>query len=157
MRLFRRIGFEMETIAFFLCTLSLAVTGGLTVPDQLPKQLIAILMGLAIFIAPGFFLRDLTRAQKVRWFMSATAVGLLAIALLIGSSQGGAKARPRHRLLCRCRPRRFAKICLYFRRRSNARPPVQQAQPVDVHRSDRPSAAAVSRCRTTSAPHLCSS
>ena len=35
MRLFRRIGFEMETIAFFLCTLSLAVTGS-TVPDELP-------------------------------------------------------------------------------------------------------------------------
>jgi len=54
------------------------------VPDELPKQLIAILMGLAIFIVLGFFLRDLTRAQKVRWFMSATAVGLLAITLLIG-------------------------------------------------------------------------
>lgn len=39
----------------------------LDVPDELPKQLIAILMGLAIFIVLGFFLRDLTRAQKVRW------------------------------------------------------------------------------------------
>ena len=134
MRLFRRIGFEMETIAFFLCTLSLAVTGS-TVPDELPKQLIAILMGLAIFIVLGFFLRDLTRAQKVRWFMSATAVGLLAITLLIGSSQGGAKAWLRLGL-CLCRPRKLRNL-LYFCRRSNARPPVQQAQPVDVHRPDR--------------------
>ncbi|MFR0924836.1 MAG: hypothetical protein ACLSGI_09645 [Butyricicoccaceae bacterium] len=95
MRLFRRIGFEMETIAFFLCTLSLAVTGS-TVPDELPKQLIAILMGLAIFIVLGFFLRDLTRAQKVRWFMSATAVGLLAITLLIAVAgyEGMAASRP---------------------------------------------------------------
>ncbi len=31
-----------------------AVTGS-TVPDELPKQLIAILMGLAIFIVLGFF------------------------------------------------------------------------------------------------------
>mgnify|MGYP001299910342 CR=1 FL=1 len=108
MRLFRRIGFEMETIAFFLCTLSLAVTGS-TVPDEL----IAILMGLAIFIVLGFFLRDLTRAQKVRWFMSATAVGLLAITLLIGSSQGGAKAWLRLGPLS-LQTSEIAKICYIF-------------------------------------------
>lgn len=135
MRLFRRIGFEMETIAFFLCTLSLAVTGS-TVPDELPKQLIAILMGLAIFIVLGFFLRDLTRAQKVRWFMSATAVGLLAITLLIGSSQGGAKAWLRLGPLS-LQTSEIAKICYIFAGAGNARPPVQQAQPVDVHRPDR--------------------
>ena len=112
MRLFRRIGFEMETIAFFLCTLSLAVTGS-TVPAELPKQLIAILMGLAIFIVLGFFLRDLTRAQKVRWFMSATAVGLLAITLLIGSSQGGAKAWLRLGPLS-LQTSEIAKICYIF-------------------------------------------
>ena len=112
MRLFRRIGFEMETIAFFLCTLSLAVTGS-TVPDELPKQLIAILMGLAIFLILGFFLRDLTRAQKVRWFMSATAVGLLAITLLIGSSQGGAKAWLRLGPLS-LQTSEIAKICYIF-------------------------------------------
>ena len=38
---------------FFLCTLSLAVTG-LTVPDECPKQPVAILMGLAIFPVLGF-------------------------------------------------------------------------------------------------------
>lgn len=97
MRLFRRIGFEMETIAFFLCTLSLAVTGS-TVPDELPKQLIAILMGLAIFIVLGFFLRDLTRAQKVRWFMSATgsrtAGYYTADRLVAGRREGMAASRP---------------------------------------------------------------
>ena len=102
----------LETIAFFLCTLSLAVTGS-TVPDELPKQLIAILMGLAIFIVLGFFLRDLTRAQKVRWFMSATAVGLLAITLLIGSSQGGAKAWLRLGPLS-LQTSEIAKICYIF-------------------------------------------
>lgn len=91
LRMFRRIGFEMETIAFFLCTLSLAVTGAV-VPDELPKQLVSILMGIVFFLVLGFFLRDLQRAQRVRWFMGAAAVGLLVITLLIGSSRGGAKA-----------------------------------------------------------------
>ena len=112
MRLFRRIGFEMETIAFFLCTLSLAVTGS-TVPDELPKQLVAILMGMAMFLILGFFLRDLTRAQKVRWFMGATAVGLLAITLLIGSSEGGAKAWLRFGSLS-LQTSEIAKICYIF-------------------------------------------
>lgn len=112
MRLFRRIGFEMETIAFFLCTLSLAVTGS-TVPDELPKQLIAIFMGMTMFLILGFFLRDLTRAQKVRWFMGATAVGLLAITLLIGSSEGGAKAWLRFGSLS-LQTSEIAKICYIF-------------------------------------------
>lgn len=91
LRSFRRIGFEMETIAFFLCTLSLAVTGS-GAPKELPKQLAAILMGLVIFLILGFFLRDLTRTQKVRWVMAAGAIGLLAITLLIGKEVYGAKA-----------------------------------------------------------------
>ena len=112
MRSFRRIGFEMETIAFFLCTLSLAVTGS-TVPNECPKQLVAILMGLAIFLVLGFFLRDLGRAQKVRWFMGATAVGMLVITLLIGSSEGGAKAWIRLGGLS-LQPSELAKICYIF-------------------------------------------
>ena len=112
MRSFRRIGFEMETIAFFLCTLSLAVTGS-TVPDEMPKQLVAIIMGLVLFLVLGFFLRDLTRAQKVRWFMGAAAVGMLVITLLIGSSEGGAKAWIRLGGMS-LQPSELAKICYIF-------------------------------------------
>ena len=112
LRSFRRIGFEMETIAFFLCTLSLAVTGS-TVPDECPKQLVASLMGLAIFLVLGFFLRDLTRAQRVRWIMGAAAVGMLVITLLIGSSEGGAKAWIRLGGLS-LQPSELAKICYIF-------------------------------------------
>ncbi len=112
MRSFRRIGFEMETIAFFLCTLSLAVTGS-TVPDELPKQLVAILMGLVLFLVLGFFLRDLARAQKVRWFMGAAAVAMLVITLLIGSSEGGAKAWIRLGGMS-LQPSELAKICYIF-------------------------------------------
>ena len=112
LRSFRRIGFEMETIAFFLCTLSLAVTGS-TVPNECPKQLVAILMGLAIFLVLGFFLRDLGRAQKVRWFMGAAAVAMLVITLLIGSSEGGAKAWIRLGGMS-LQPSELAKICYIF-------------------------------------------
>lgn len=112
LRSFRRIGFEMETIAFFLCTLSLAVTGSV-VPKELPKQLIAILMGIFFFLVLGFFLRDLHRAEKVRWFMGAAAVVLLAVTLLIGSTQGGAKAWIKLGGLS-LQPSEIAKICYIF-------------------------------------------
>ena len=44
MRATGRVGFEMETIAFFLCTISLAVTASKN-PGGLFKQFAAILLG----------------------------------------------------------------------------------------------------------------
>lgn len=83
------VGFEMETIAFFLSTLSLAVTAS-SAPGSLLKQFLAILLGLTLFLVLGLFLRDLSRVQKNRWLMAAMAIGLLGITLLIGSSKYGA-------------------------------------------------------------------
>lgn len=90
MRAFRRVGFEMEMIAFFLCTISLAVTASFA-PASVPKQFFAIVLGLIGFIVLGWFLRDLRRAEHVRFFMALCAVGLLIITLLFGKADGGAK------------------------------------------------------------------
>ena len=83
------VGFEMETIAFFLSTLSLGVTAS-SAPGSLFKQFLAILLGLGLFLVLGLFLRDLSRVQKIRWLMAAAAIGLLGITLLIGNSKYGA-------------------------------------------------------------------
>lgn len=85
----RCVGFELETIAFFLSTLSLAVTAS-SVPESLFKQFLAILLGLVLFLVLGIFLRDLGRVQKIRWIMAAAAIGLLGITLVIGSRKYGA-------------------------------------------------------------------
>lgn len=90
LRAFRRVGFEMEMLAFFLCTLSLSVAGS-SAPEEMPKQLLSILLGMALFLLLGFFLRDLQRAQQVRWVMAVAAVGLLAFTLLFGREIHGAK------------------------------------------------------------------
>ena len=89
LRATRCVGFEMETIAFFLSTLSLAVTAS-SAPGSLYKQFLAILLGLILFLVLGLFLRDLSRVQKNRWLMAAGAIGLLGITLLIGDSRYGA-------------------------------------------------------------------
>ena len=85
----RCIGFEMETIAFFLSTLSLSITAS-SAPDSLFKQFAAILLGVALFLVLGIFLRDLGRVQKTRWCMAAAAIGLLGITLLLGQAKYGA-------------------------------------------------------------------
>ena len=89
LRLCRCVGFEMETIAFFLSTLSLAVTAS-SVPGSLYKQLLAIVLGLILFLTLGLFLRDLDRVQRNRWVMAAASIGLLAVTLLLGNAKYGA-------------------------------------------------------------------
>ena len=85
----RCVGFELETIAFFLSTLSLAVTAS-SAPGSLFKQFAAVLLGLILFLVLGIFLRDLSRVQKIRWLMAAAAIGLLGITLLLGKAKYGA-------------------------------------------------------------------
>lgn len=89
LRLSNCVGFEMETIAFFLSTLSLSVTAS-SAPSALPKQFLAIILGLLLFLALGLCLRDLSRVQKIRWLMAAGAIGLLGITLVFGSDKFGA-------------------------------------------------------------------
>ena len=89
LRLGRCVGFELETIAFYLSTLSLAVTAS-SAPGSLPKQLLAIVLGMGLFLALGLFLRDLERVKKRRWLMAAGAIGLLGITLVLGKAKCGA-------------------------------------------------------------------
>lgn len=89
MRSLGRIGFEIETTAFFLSTLSLAVTAS-SAPAAVPKQLIAVVLGLFFFLVLGLFLRDLERVKKIRWLMAAGAIGLLSLSLVAGQVKYGA-------------------------------------------------------------------
>ena len=89
LRCTRCVGFEMETIAFFLSTLSLAVTAS-SAPGSLFKQFAAIVLGLVLFLVLGLFLRDLGRVRKSRWCMAAAAIGLLGMTLVLGNAKYGA-------------------------------------------------------------------
>ena len=112
LRALRRIGFEMETVAFFLSTLSLAVTAS-SAPSSLPKQFLAVLLGLLLFLVLGVFLRDLERAKKIRWLMAAAAIGLLGVTLLLGTGKYGAKNWIVLGPLS-LQPSELAKICYIF-------------------------------------------
>ena len=86
----RRSSYEVETIAFFLCTMGMNVIAA-TVPGEAVKQLIALGLGLALFFAVGWSLRDLDRAKTVRYIATVAGIGFLVITLLFGKEMYGAK------------------------------------------------------------------
>ncbi len=90
LRSFQRVAFEMETIAFFLSTLSLAMTAVHT--GNVMKQLICIIMGVVLFFLLCWFLRDLNRSKSIRMLILGVAVLLMLATLLFGTELGGSKS-----------------------------------------------------------------
>ena len=86
----RRSAFEVETIAFFLCTMGMNVIAA-TAPGETVKQLIALGLGLVVFFVVGWSLRDLERAKVFRYIATAGGILFLVVTLLFGREIYGAK------------------------------------------------------------------
>ena len=86
----RRTSFEVETIAFFLCTMGMSVIATVD-PEETLKQLVAMVLGLTVFLAVGWSLRDLERAKKFRYLAAVAGIGFLIITLLFGKEYYGAR------------------------------------------------------------------
>jgi cell division protein FtsW (lipid II flippase) len=112
MRMLRRRGVEIETIAFYLCTLGLSVTAT-SVPTDVFRQLVFVTAGLFVFLCLGFFLRDLERARKLRWPIAVVGVLMLAATLVIARSTNGAKNWVSIAGFS-FQPSEFVKICFVF-------------------------------------------
>lgn len=89
-RLWHRVAYEAETLAFFLTTLGLAVIAAYS-PSALLKQLIAAALGIFLFIVLSLCLRSLPFAVKLRWPAAAAAAALLAFNVVFGQRIFGAK------------------------------------------------------------------
>ena len=88
-----RTSFEVETIAFFLCTMGMSAICTVR-PSEAMKQAIAMILGVITFLGLGWSLRDLERAKKIRYGAVAAGVGFLVITLLFGREYYGAKNWP---------------------------------------------------------------
>ncbi len=86
-----RASFEVETIAFFLCTMGMAAIATVN-PGEAMKQLVAMILGVVLFLAIGWSLRDLERAKVFRYVAAVAGIGFLVVTLLFGKEQYGAKA-----------------------------------------------------------------
>ena len=86
----RRPAFELETLAFFLCSMGMAAICAVK-PGETIKQLIAMVLGIGVFLVVAWSMRDLERAKKMRYVAAVTGVLLLVVTLLFGKEFYGAK------------------------------------------------------------------
>ena len=105
-------GFEPEILAFFACTLNLAVTATSS-PGIMLKQALCIAIGVIGFIFLGWYLSDLERTVKTRRPMAALAIGLFAINIVFGKVFWGAKNWISI-MGVSVQPSELAKICFIF-------------------------------------------
>ena len=86
----KKASFELETMAFLLCTMGMAAIAAVK-PAEMTKQMIAMVLGLTLFLMMGWALRDLERAKKMRYLAAAAGIFLLLITLVFGKEYHGAK------------------------------------------------------------------
>ncbi len=86
----RKPSYEVETLAFFLCTMGMAAIAAVE-PEEATKQLFALVLGLVVFLVVGWALRDLERAKKMRYLAAVGGIGLLMVTMLFGKEYNGAK------------------------------------------------------------------
>ena len=87
----RRSAFEVETVAFFLCTMGMAALLAIK-PAESGKELLALFLGILVFLIVGWSMRDLERAKKFRYLAVILGIGFLVFTLLFGKETYGAKA-----------------------------------------------------------------
>ena len=86
----RRTSYEVETVAFFLCTMGMCAVATV-VPGEALKQLLAMAMGLGAFLLIGWSLRNLERAKKIRYIAGVAGILFLLVTLVFGKTYYGAK------------------------------------------------------------------
>jgi len=81
---------ELELLIYFLCGLDLFVVA-VAAPEQLYKQLIAIVMGMAIYFVIQMLIKDPGRGRKLKYVLVICSLILILLNLTIGESRFGAK------------------------------------------------------------------
>ncbi len=89
-RAMRRLAFEAEGIAFFLCTVGLAVCAT-KAPEAMLRQMIFMTAGIVLYFFIGLFLRDLDRSKKAGLWVALLGLGLLAVNVVFSKVSLGAR------------------------------------------------------------------
>lgn len=89
MRVFKRIGFELEGLALFLTSIGVMLSARQDI-HQTYVQIIACAIGMAFFCFMLFFLQNPDRVNKWRIAIMIIAIALLGINIVFGSIRGGA-------------------------------------------------------------------
>lgn len=111
-RLAKRSGFDVETLAFYLTSVCLAVVSS-SAPLELRKTVLSVAAGLVVFLVVGWSLRDLERAKKIRYLAAVAGLTLMAVNLIFGVEQFGARNWISIAGVS-LQPSELAKICFVF-------------------------------------------
>jgi len=85
-----RTGFEVEILAFFLCTIGMGVIASRD-PSELLREAGMIFAGLLFFIAICWILRDLRVTKQLRWPIAIAGILFLAVGFLFAQEIYGAR------------------------------------------------------------------
>jgi len=86
----RRKSFEVELIAFFLSGIGLALTTSVY-PNKAYTQLIAIFLGIGVFIVLLWILSDIDRVIKLRIPVAVLSIAALVFTLIFAKDRNGAR------------------------------------------------------------------
>ncbi|MDF3000383.1 MAG: hypothetical protein K0Q48_502 [Bacillota bacterium] len=90
LRKFSRKYTELELLIYFLCGMNLFVVAA-AAPEQLYKQLAAILLGLVSYSAIQILIRDPGMGRKLKYVLVACSVVLILLNLTLGEARFGAR------------------------------------------------------------------
>lgn len=90
MLVINKTGFEVETLAFYLTSLGMAVTASST-PEDMFKQLVLTVASVLLFIICGIWLRNLKRSSLLRVPVAIISAALLLVNVLFSEAVFGAK------------------------------------------------------------------
>lgn len=90
MRFIGRSGFEVETLAFYLSALGMSVAASGT-PEDMFKQLLLTMVGVALFLINGWWLRNLRRTAALRIPVAIMAAALLGVNVMTSDAVFGAR------------------------------------------------------------------
>lgn len=90
MRFIGRSGFEVETLAFYLSALGMSVAASGT-PEDMFKQLLLTMVGVALFVINGWWLRNLRRTAVMRIPVAILAAALLGVNVMTSEAVFGAR------------------------------------------------------------------
>jgi cell division protein FtsW (lipid II flippase) len=82
---------ELELLIFFLCGLNMLVVAVAAPSGSLTKQLIAIILGMAVYAAIQFIIKDVGQGRKLKYFLVACSILLIILNLTVGETRYGAR------------------------------------------------------------------
>lgn len=90
---FKKVNFELELIAFFLCSVGLTITSSID-KNQMKTQLAAIVLGVVVYDILLWFLQDVKRVMAIRVPLAVFTLAFFALSFLyirfIGGHTNGA-------------------------------------------------------------------